>query len=154
MHPVWIQRKRAKGYNLQAVSRAANGLDGISVTRPGRWGFHTTSGFPVASYVKADSESGKWRLEPGPVKNESDSIFNAAYATHLAFMKRFTGDYPLSAAGSELRGLNSAVIALLPMTVMLTSIWAFCMEVPMSDAPRYPADVTGHSFSSSAGIRR
>jgi hypothetical protein len=38
MKPVRIQRKRTAGYNMQAVSRAVNGLDCISVTRPGRWG--------------------------------------------------------------------------------------------------------------------
>jgi hypothetical protein len=38
MKPVRIDRKRSAGDNMQAVSRATNGLDGISVTRPGRWG--------------------------------------------------------------------------------------------------------------------
>lgn len=36
--PVRIRRRRAKGYEMQAVSRATNGLDCISITRPGRWG--------------------------------------------------------------------------------------------------------------------
>jgi hypothetical protein len=38
MQPVRIQRKRIAGYDMQAVSRATNGLDCISVKRPGRWG--------------------------------------------------------------------------------------------------------------------
>jgi hypothetical protein len=36
--PVRIQRRRVIGYDMQAVSRATNGLTCISVTRPGRWG--------------------------------------------------------------------------------------------------------------------
>jgi hypothetical protein len=38
MNPVRIQRRRTKGYDMQAASRAINGLPCISVTRPGRWG--------------------------------------------------------------------------------------------------------------------
>lgn len=36
--PIRIQRKRSKGFGLQAVSRAANGLDCVYVGRPTRWG--------------------------------------------------------------------------------------------------------------------
>ena len=38
MKPKRIQRKRTKGYNMQEYSRAVNGLEAVSVTRPGRWG--------------------------------------------------------------------------------------------------------------------
>lgn|ERR1035437_2249017 len=38
MKPVRIRRKRTKGFQLQHVSRALNGLEAVSVTRPGRWG--------------------------------------------------------------------------------------------------------------------
>ena len=38
MKPVRIQRKRTAGYNMQAASRAINGLDCIYVGRPTRWG--------------------------------------------------------------------------------------------------------------------
>ncbi len=38
MRPQRIQRKRTKGFNLQAVSRALNGLECVSVVRPGKWG--------------------------------------------------------------------------------------------------------------------
>ncbi|MCP4493425.1 MAG: DUF4326 domain-containing protein [Gammaproteobacteria bacterium] len=33
-----IQRKRTKGYNMQAESIALNGLEAVSVCRPGKWG--------------------------------------------------------------------------------------------------------------------
>ncbi len=38
MRPMRIQRKRMAGFRLQDVSRALNGLDAVSVTRPGKWG--------------------------------------------------------------------------------------------------------------------
>jgi hypothetical protein len=36
--PVRLQLSRRKGFNLQAKSRAVNGLPAVVVTRPGRWG--------------------------------------------------------------------------------------------------------------------
>lgn len=36
--PERIQRNRTKGFNLQKVSRQLNGLECVSVTRPGKWG--------------------------------------------------------------------------------------------------------------------
>lgn len=38
MKPIRIQRKRTKGYDMLAVSRAANSFECVSVTQPGRWG--------------------------------------------------------------------------------------------------------------------
>lgn len=36
--PVRLQLSRRKGFKLAAASRAANGLEAVSVARPGRWG--------------------------------------------------------------------------------------------------------------------
>jgi hypothetical protein len=36
--PIRIQRKRIKGYDMQAESLSKNGLPAVSVTRPGKWG--------------------------------------------------------------------------------------------------------------------
>jgi hypothetical protein len=36
--PVRLRLSRAKGFNLQAASRALNGLDAVKVTRPGKYG--------------------------------------------------------------------------------------------------------------------
>ena len=36
--PIRLQRKRVKGFNMQAESFAANGLPCIIVSRPGKWG--------------------------------------------------------------------------------------------------------------------
>lgn len=38
LKPVGIQRKRTKGYNMQQESLAINGLNAVSITRPGKWG--------------------------------------------------------------------------------------------------------------------
>jgi hypothetical protein len=36
--PVRLRLSRAKGFDLQAASRALNGLDAVNCARPGRWG--------------------------------------------------------------------------------------------------------------------
>lgn len=36
--PTRLQRRRTPGYNMQAESLALNGLECVSVTRPGKWG--------------------------------------------------------------------------------------------------------------------
>jgi hypothetical protein len=38
VRPVRLQLSRAKGFNLQAASRALNGLPAMSVARPSTWG--------------------------------------------------------------------------------------------------------------------
>ena len=38
VRPIRIQRKRCKGYNMQAESTALNGLPAVSVCRPGLFG--------------------------------------------------------------------------------------------------------------------
>ena len=36
--PVRLQLSRRKGFDLQAISRATNGLEAVNVARPGKWG--------------------------------------------------------------------------------------------------------------------
>lgn len=38
MIPVRLQLSRTKGFDLQALSRATNGLPAVNVARPGKWG--------------------------------------------------------------------------------------------------------------------
>jgi len=38
MKPVRLQLSRRKGFDLQGISRAANGLPAINVARPSKWG--------------------------------------------------------------------------------------------------------------------
>ncbi|WP_424360210.1 hypothetical protein [Methylocystis parvus] len=55
--PVRLQRKRAKGFDLQAVSRAANGLPGRAVTRPGDFG----NPFQVGQWFRVGEVGEEWR---------------------------------------------------------------------------------------------
>ena len=38
IHPIRLQLSRKKGFDLQAISRAANGLPAVNVARPSKWG--------------------------------------------------------------------------------------------------------------------
>jgi hypothetical protein len=54
--PKRIQRKRVKGFDLQATSRVLNGLHAVSVTRPGQFG----NPFKVGIWFR--NISGDWRV--------------------------------------------------------------------------------------------
>lgn len=56
MTPVRLQLSRRKGFDLQAVSRALNGLAATPVARPGKWGNPFT-----AAQVLAAGEAGTAR---------------------------------------------------------------------------------------------
>ena len=104
--PVRIQRRRTRGYDMQAVSRATNGLDCISVTRPGRWGNPydvRVFGRELSMTLFRETMDGCW--SPSLVKDVSDELCGAAYAAHCAFIKRIR-EHPAEAARSELRGHN------------------------------------------------
>ena len=106
MTPVRIQRRRTKGYDMQAASRAINGLDCISVARPGRWGNPydvRIFGRDLAMKLFRNTMDGCW--SPSIVENSSDEICDAAYAAHRVFIGRIR-EHPASAARSELRGKN------------------------------------------------
>lgn len=47
--PVRLQLSRAKGFNLQALSRATNGLEAVNVARPSKWGNPFVIGSQVVS---------------------------------------------------------------------------------------------------------
>lgn len=38
LEPIRLQLSRRKGFDLQALSKSANGLPAVKVTRPGHWG--------------------------------------------------------------------------------------------------------------------
>lgn len=54
--PVRLQLSRAKGFNLQAVSLATNGLHARSVARPGRWGNPFAIGKTVMGRTAPDAK--------------------------------------------------------------------------------------------------
>lgn len=103
MTPVRIQRRRTAGYDMQAVSRAINGLPCISVTRRGRWGNPydvRLFGRQLAMALFRETMDGCWT--PTLVKDVSDELCDAAYKAHTAFIKRIR-EHPSEAARSELR---------------------------------------------------
>lgn len=87
-----IQRKRTKGFNLQAAS--PNGLPVVSVTRPGKWGN------PFA--VGKDGPLGR-----KPIDDEGAVGFFAAMFTDDE-LRAAAGYPPLAEIRSELRGKNLA----------------------------------------------
>lgn len=58
--PVRLQLSRRKGFDLQALSQATNGLPAVKVTRPGPWGN------PFAVWRDAWSADLRWRVSDGP----------------------------------------------------------------------------------------
>ena len=50
--PVRIQRRRVKGYDMQAESRAINGLECVYVGRPTKWGNPIKDSYSAAERVR------------------------------------------------------------------------------------------------------
>src|SRR5450755_436631 len=106
MKPVRIQRRRTRGYSMQAASRAINGFDCISVTRPGRWGNPydiRVYGRELSMKLFRNTLGGVWN--PSLVAHLPDDLCNAACKAHHAFLKRL-GWHPLNIIESELGGHN------------------------------------------------
>lgn len=77
--PVRLQLSRKRGFNLQELSRATNGLEAVNVARPGKWGnpfvvHHPGSSFEkpmtakmaVASFRSMIEKEGGWFPTPLP----------------------------------------------------------------------------------------
>lgn len=87
MKPQRMQLSRQRGFNLEASSRAINGLSAKRVTRPGRWGNPFTIEETAKRYgldaeaaqAKAVALCGQWlrgtldpTLSPGPPPSRAD----------------------------------------------------------------------------------
>lgn len=87
MKPQRMQLSRQRGFNLEASSRAINGLPAKRVTRPGRWGNPFTIEETAKRYgldaeaaqAKAVALCGQWlrgtldpTLSPGPPPSRAD----------------------------------------------------------------------------------
>ncbi|HEX3747620.1 MAG TPA: DUF4326 domain-containing protein [Bryobacteraceae bacterium] len=104
--PVRIQRKRTRGFNLQAESHAVNGLPCVSVTRPSRWGNpfdFRRFGRELSLALFRNTLRGFW--SPGLVVDVSDEICDLCYTAHHRFLKGL-GAHPLEIIGTELGGRN------------------------------------------------
>ena len=95
--PVRIQLSRRKGFNLQAVSIATNGLPAVKVTRPGPWG----------NPFRVGSEFCRPKMTPGGGQL-SNTVVDADHAVRL--YRRFTARevHTQVEAYQKLRGKNLA----------------------------------------------
>lgn len=59
-HPVRLRLSRCAGFDLQALSQAANGLPAVVVTRPGRWGN------PYQVWQDGYAARPNWHVSDGP----------------------------------------------------------------------------------------
>lgn len=94
MKPVRIQLSRARGYNLQALSLATNGLPAVFVVRPHRWHniFVVTKDHPPGTHFG----------------NSYVAVGNVEQAV-ISFREMFEEDPQIVAnAKEELRGKNLA----------------------------------------------
>lgn len=107
MKPVRIQRRRTKGFNLQEVSLATNGLPCVFVGRPTRFGNpYRVDVFGLQLSLKLYRITIDRIWDPSFVDNISDELCEMAYSGHHAFLKRFGREHPADAAKSELKGKN------------------------------------------------
>jgi hypothetical protein len=104
MPPQRLQSRRTKGFNLQQVSLALNGLPAVRVTRPSRWG----NPFPI-----------------DPARPESRAEVLAQFRTYLT-------DRPelVEAARRELRGKNLACVCALDQACH-ADIWLALVNEPV-----------------------
>ena len=98
-HPIRLQRSRLRGFNLQALSLATNGLPAVNVARPGKWGnpFVVRPAEPVGYFVCR----GKVDIS---VKTAEDAV--ARFEEFIA--AKGTKSDALRDSLSELRGKNLA----------------------------------------------
>lgn len=90
--PVRIQLSRKKGFDLQAVSQALNGLPAVNCARPGRWGNDYRIGDEVIL------PNGHKRTKPR-TREEAVYLFEKRQCAGTTFMNE---------ALQELRGKNLA----------------------------------------------
>ena len=90
--PVRLQLSRRKGFNLQALSLATNGLEAVNCARPGRFGNPFVIGQPVSA------------LSGGPVLDAAEAV--ALFRSEL-MLSLANNDYALDNL-LTLRGKNLA----------------------------------------------
>lgn len=99
MIPVRIQRKRSKGFNLQAESRKINGLDCVYVGRPSKWGNPFNIGAEVINFNAAEGENPHQRMTRADVVECFRNTLNALLYNDVKALPMIT---------KELKGKNLA----------------------------------------------
>jgi hypothetical protein len=106
MTPIRIRRQRARGYDMQAESRAANGLPCIFVGRPTKIGNPfklETFGRDLSLELYRNTIHGIWH--PGVLNGQSKELRDLAHAAFEEFTDRFDV-LAIDAIRDELRGYN------------------------------------------------
>lgn len=99
--PVRIQRKRTRGFDLQAESRAINGLPARCVDRSTWWG----NPFRVGTTVSVRSAKGERIVIAGPIENNAEAI---AWFRGMWLAREARSPGLLDRRMAELRGKNLA----------------------------------------------
>jgi hypothetical protein len=108
LKPVRIQRLRIRGYNMEAESRAVNGLPCISVTRPGRWGNpYSLKSFSRALSLELFGNTVRGVWDPSVMNGHSERVYDLTYAAHHRFLSRLREPL-LEMIERELGGRNLA----------------------------------------------
>lgn len=106
VQPIRIRRQRARGYDMQADSRAANGLPCVFVGRPTKFGNPyklEDFGREVSLELYRNSIHGIWH--PSDIYPRSRRLREMAQAAHKEFISHFEG-MPILTIRDELRGCN------------------------------------------------
>jgi Domain of unknown function (DUF4326) len=105
MNPIRIRRQRARGYNMQRESLAANGLPCIFVGRPTKLGNpYKLEIFGRDLSLELYRSSIHGIGHPGALYHHH-KLRDQAHTEHLEFLKRFDGS-PLNTIRDELKGYN------------------------------------------------
>lgn len=99
MKPIRLQLSRRKGFELQALSRATNGLAAVNVARPARWSNPWRIGAPLDWLIP---EGGKGPLEkaaPGAIVTREIAIEQ---------FRRWVSGSAIQDIQTDLRGKNLA----------------------------------------------
>lgn len=120
--PVRLQLSRRKGFNLQVLSRATNGLEAVNVARPSMWGNPFVIGQPSGIFAEGQGLRGKAEvLIPALTRDQVVEFYETVLSGCLSpemypaghnwldnFHHRYRGFSPTEAARSYLRGRNLA----------------------------------------------
>lgn len=129
IRPIRVQLSRARGFDLQALSRAANGLPAVTVARPTRWGNLWNVGLLDCGCDRtADCEHNRFRC---------DTAFDAV-ETYRAWL-RSSLVHPVARARlniAELRGKNLACWCARDEPCHADVLLEFANAVPAAAGPK------------------
>lgn len=96
--PVRLQLSRRRGFDLQAVSRALNGLPAVNVARPSKWG----NPWRIGEQYTPDAEAAVRRFRAAVLGFRSNGAFCPPQAHPESHIGRIIADAPSALAGRNL----------------------------------------------------